>query len=131
MIAPLPSTGVGTKAVLVAVAGAAGALTRYAVAAAVGVRSFPWSTLAINVAGSFLLGFVLAFGTARGWSDTVVVPISVGFLGAFTTFSTFSYETFSMARTDRLGAAAAYVAASVGAGLLAAAAGYTLARRLA
>jgi len=119
------------KIVLIAAAGAAGALTRYGIGLAVGVRSFPWGTFGINLSGSFLLGFLLAFGIERGWSDTTVVPMTVGFLGAFTTFSTFSYEAFTLARTDRELTALIYVVASVVGGLLAAGAGYAAARRVA
>lgn len=119
------------KVVLVGIAGAAGALARYGIGLAVGGRSFPWSTLGINLSGSFVLGFVLAFGLERGWSETTTVPLAIGFLGAYTTFSTFSYETFTLARTDRAMLAAVYVAVSVVGGVLAAFVGYTLARRVA
>ena len=115
---------------LVALAGAAGALVRYGIGRAVGPRSFPWVTLGINVTGSFVLSFLLTVGLARNWSDTVTVPLAVGFLGAYTTFSTFSYETLTLARTDRVPAAMVYVTTSVGVGLLSALAGYVLARRL-
>jgi CrcB protein len=115
---------------LVAIAGAAGALTRYQVMLRVGVRSFPWATLAINLAGSFLLGLVLKIGLDRGWPETTVLPLGMGFLGAFTTFSTFSAETHVLLRDGRASTAAIYVAASVLGGVLAAAAGYTLARTL-
>lgn len=117
--------------VLVAVAGAAGALTRYGLGLAVGDRSFPWATLGVNLTGSFLLGLLLGTGMARGWPETATVPLGVGFLGAYTTFSTFSYDTFTLARTDRLATAAVYVAVSLVGGLLAAAAGYAGARNLA
>lgn len=113
---------------LVALAGAAGAAARYGLTSAVGPRSFPWTTLGINVIGSFVLGLVLRVALARGWPDTTVLPISAGFLGAFTTFSTFSNEAYAMLRDDRAGAALAYVAVSVLAGLAAAAAGYALGR---
>jgi fluoride exporter len=122
--------GTRVKVVLVAVAGAAGALSRYGIGVVVGVRSFPWSTLGINVAGSFLLGLVLVLGEERGWPETTTVPLAVGFLGAFTTFSTFSYETFTLARTDRAGTAAVYVTLSVVGGLIAAAAGYATAKAM-
>ena len=115
------------KVALIAVAGAIGALSRYGVATWIGTRSFPWSTLAINLAGSLVLGFVAHRAITRGWSDTMTLPITVGFLGAFTTFSTFSNETWTLLRTDQAGLAFAYIAASVIGGLLAAAAGYTLA----
>ena len=112
------------KVVLVAFAGAAGALSRYGLGVAVGVRSFPWATLGINLVGSYLLGLVLVLGAERDWPETTTIPRSIGFLGAFTTFSTFSYETYTLARTDQAGAAAVYVAASLVGGVLAAAAGY-------
>jgi len=112
------------KVVLVAIAGAAGALSRYGLGVAVGVRSFPWATLGINLVGSYLLGLVLVLGAERDWPETTTIPLSIGFLGAFTTFSTFSYETYTLARTDQAGTAAVYVAASLVGGVLAAAAGY-------
>ena len=114
-----------------AVAGAAGALARYGIAVAVGLRTFPWSTLAINLTGSFLLGLLFHTGVERGWSENLTVPLAAGFLGAFTTYSTFSNETFELLRTDQVGTAAAYLAASVGGGLLAAAGGYAVARTIA
>ena len=113
---------------MIALAGAAGALTRYGIGVAVGVRSFPWTTLGINVVGSFLLAFLLTRADQRGWSSDATVPLSVGFLGAFTTFSTFSYETITLLRTDRSGEAAGYVAASIALGVAAAAAGYAAGR---
>jgi fluoride exporter len=119
------------RIVLIAAAGAAGALARYGIGVAVGARTFPWATLGINITGSFLLGFILAYGFERGWSDTTLLPISVGFLGAYTTYSTFSNETFTLLRTDRAPTALLYVAASLIGGVLAAAAGYAIARRAA
>jgi fluoride exporter len=119
------------KVALVAAAGAVGALTRYGIGLAVGVRSFPWATLGINVTGSFLLGLVLTMGTERGWPETTTVPIAVGFLGAYTTFSTFSFETYSLLRTDRAGVALVYVTLSLVGGIAAAALGYVTARALA
>ena len=91
----------------------------------------PGPTLGINITGSFLLGLVLALGVERDWPDTTTVPLAVGFLGAYTTFSTFSYETFTLLRTHRETTAMVYVVCSVVGGLLAAAAGYAAARSLA
>ncbi|MFN0029945.1 MAG: fluoride efflux transporter CrcB [Acidimicrobiales bacterium] len=113
--------------VWVALAGAVGAVTRYRIGVAVGVRSFPWATLGINIVGCFVLA-VLAAGPATRWSPTVSVALTVGFLGAFTTFSTFGYETVTLLRTDRPGLAALYVAASLVGGLGASAGGYLLGR---
>jgi len=119
------------KVVLVAVAGAAGALSRYGLGAAVGARGFPWATLGINLVGSFLLGVLWRGAQERPWPETTTVPLGLGFLGAFTTFSTFSNETMELLRTDRALAAGTYVALSVVGGLLAAAAGYTAGRAFA
>jgi len=116
---------------LVAVAGALGALVRYGIGLAVGPVMFPWPTLIINVSGSFLLGGVLTYATARHWPLEVSVPIAVGFLGAYTTFSTFSWETTVLGRVEhRYVAAGAYVVASVVLGATAAWIGHLLARSL-
>jgi CrcB protein len=114
---------------LIAVLGAAGALSRYGVGQAVGARSFPWSTLGINVVGALLLGLLLGAAPDRPPSD-LLVGATVGFLGAFTTFSTFGYETQTLVRTDRVGAAAAYVLLSVVVGVGAAAVGHSAGRAL-
>ncbi len=119
------------KIALIAAAGALGALSRYGISVAIGVRSFPWATLGINLTGSLALGFIVAFGLDRGWSDTKLLPIAVGFLGAYTTFSTFSYETFTLLRDDHAPTALTYVAVSLVGGVLAASAGYALANRIA
>jgi len=115
------------RAVLVGTAGAAGALCRYGIGTVVGVRSFPWSTLGINVAGSFLLGLLVEVAGARGWSPDVVAPLGIGFLGAFTTFSTLAVETDVYLRSGRAGTALVYVVVSIGVGVAAAAAGYKVA----
>ena len=116
------------KVLLVGVAGAAGALGRYGVGVAMGTRSFPWPTLGINLIGSFLLGLLMTFGIERDWPDTTTTPLTIGLIGGFTTFSTFSYEAYTLLRDDRAPAAAVYVAASVVGGVLAAACGYAAAR---
>ena len=119
------------RALLVAVAGAAGALARYGIGMAVGPRFFPWATLGINVSGALALGLLLTVATERGVNQMISVPLAVGFLGAFTTWSTFSWETFAMLRTGQETKAAVYVAVSLGASLLATLAGYRLGQRLA
>jgi CrcB protein len=117
-------------AALIALAGAAGAMTRYQIGLAAGGRSFPWATLGINLLGSFLLGLLLEVAHDRDWPDTTTLPLGIGFLGAFTTFSTFSVETQTMLRDGRTTAAASYVAASVIGGIAAAALGYATARAI-
>jgi CrcB protein len=115
--------------VLIAAAGALGALARYGLTGWVQARAgfFPWGTLAVNVLGSLLLGFAFRY------LETMVVPaewreaLIIGFLGAFTTFSTFSYEAVALAQDGDLGRAASYVAASVVLGLVAVLVGLGLA----
>jgi CrcB protein len=71
--------------VMVAIAGAVGAVLRYRIGLAVGVRSFPWATLSINLTGSFALATVLAGPAAARWSPTTTTAVAVGLLGAYTT----------------------------------------------
>jgi CrcB protein len=117
-------------ALAVAVAGALGALLRWRIGVAIGLRSFPWATLAVNVVGCFALALVLAGPPTSRWSPTTTTAVAVGLLGAFTTFSTFGYETFTLLRTDELARASAYVALSLGGGLAATALGWAAGRAL-
>lgn len=108
----------------IAVGGALGALARYGVDVSVARRTdalFPWATLAVNVAGSFALGllFVLAIEEGSG-PDWFRGFLATGFLGAFTTFSTFSVQTVALAERGYAGLALGYVAISVVLGVFAA-----------
>jgi CrcB protein len=89
------------------------------IAQAVGTQ-FPWGTFVINVTGSFILGLFMTFITAR----LVPAPhwrllIAIGFVGAYTTFSTFEYETLALAESGAVWRAVANVVFSVLAGFLA------------
>lgn len=106
------------RALVVFLAGGLGALTRYGVAQVV---ASPISTLVVNVVGGFVMGVVLG-GPGDGWSPVLRLAATVGFLGGFTTFSTFTADAFGLAETS-LARAFAYVAASVLLALLAFAAG--------
>jgi CrcB protein len=114
---------------LIAAGGALGALARYGLAGWVQNRAgfFPWGTLVVNVLGSFLLGFLFryleAFAVPPEWRQAM----TIGFLGAFTTFSTFSYEAVALVQDGDLGRATGYVAASVILALVAVLAGLGLA----
>ena len=110
------------RVALIALAGAAGALARYALGLLAGPQAFPWATMGINAVGSLLLGALLA-GSAK-LPEPATTALAVGLLGAFTTFSTFSTEALVLLREGRLLAAAAYIAASVILGVAAAAVGY-------
>lgn len=117
--------------VLVAIAGALGAVVRYRIGLAVGVRTFPWATLCINISGSFLLAMVLAGPAATRWPTATSTAVAVGFIGAYTTFSTFGYETFTLVRTERTAEAIGYVALSLIGGLVATGLGYGAGRAIA
>jgi CrcB protein len=101
----------------IAAGGAAGALARYALMGAVGHwlgAGFPHATLAVNVLGCFAMGaLVEAFALAWSPGPEVQALLTVGFLGAFTTFSAFTLDVNLLAAQGRLAAAALYVAASV------------------
>lgn len=118
-----------TRIGLIAVLGAAGALARLGVSNAVDARSFPVATLLINVTGSFALGLLVAWGATK-LSRDVGSAVGIGFLGAYTTFSTFSVEATLLADDGRVPVAALYVAASVGLGIAAAVLGVALGRSL-
>lgn len=115
---------------LVAVAGALGAVARYRLGVAVGVRTFPWATLGINVVGCFALAALLTGPASERWGTTATTALGVGFLGAFTTFSTFGYEAVTLVRDDRLAAAGAYVGLSLAGGVAAAGLGVVVGRAI-
>lgn len=116
----------------VAMGGAGGALCRHAVNMLLPVSpasSLPWPTLCVNVGGSFLAGLLLVLLTqahpaAVGWR----LLLAVGFLGAFTTFSAFSVDTWLMFAAGRWPAAFINVVANVSLSLSACVAGVQLAR---
>ena len=100
-----------------------GALCRMGIAAAAARlfgRGFPVGTLLINVSGSFVLGWFLA-RVARGWPvpEAVQLAVTVGFLGAYTTFSTFMHETDALARGGAGARAVLYLIGSIVLGLIA------------
>lgn len=112
----------------IAAGGAVGAVLRWRIGVAIGLRGFPWATLLVNVSGCFLLALVLAAPQSARTSPTVIAAVTFGLLGSFTTFSTFGWETFTLLRTDEVGRAAAYVALSVAGGVTATALGWVLGR---
>ena len=118
-----------SRIALIAAFGAAGALARLGVANLVPHRTFPWSTLVINVAGSFALGLLVTWGATKV-SAPVASGLGIGFLGAFTTFSTFTVETTLLGDDGRMSAAAIYALVSVGLGIGAAIMGIVLGRSL-
>lgn len=107
-----------------AVAGGLGATARYLLGLALARPGFPWVTVAINVAGSLLLGALVGAAARRDLHPLTLPVLGAGFLGGFTTFSAFSVEAFQLLRTGRPVAAVGYVLLSTLGGLLAAALGY-------
>jgi CrcB protein len=109
--------------VAIAVAGALGALARYGLDGAVSRRlptSFPWGTFVVNISGSLVLGFLLTLMTERLTTEPWLrSALAIGFLGAYTTFSTLQYETYRLLEDGALGLAATNVFGSAAAGLVA------------
>ena len=117
----------------VAAGGAAGSVARYGVAllAERAGAGFPWGTLAVNVAGSLLLGALVRHLAVPPGAAPAALPLAltVGLCGGFTTFSTFSLDLLRLLQSGAAGRAALYAAASVGLSLAAVWAGFTLAAR--
>jgi CrcB protein len=109
--------------VLVAIAGALGVLSRYGLSSTVHGDALPWMTVAINVVGSFMLGLIVVLPFS---SEEYRTALGVGFLGGFTTFSTFSVQVVLDSDAGEPGRAALYLVASVVLGIAAATAGYAL-----
>ncbi|MBW3570731.1 MAG: fluoride efflux transporter CrcB [Gemmatimonadetes bacterium] len=98
----------------VALGGAAGSLLRYAAGQAVGPArpgAFPWHTFAVNVAGSLLLGLVVAL-VPRDDPHHLRALLAAGFCGGLTTFSTFGHETVALLQSRAYGLAVAYAGGS-------------------
>ncbi|MFG1699818.1 fluoride efflux transporter CrcB [Nonomuraea sp. NPDC049309] len=114
---------------LIALGAALGAPLRYLADRAVQARhdtSFPWGTLAVNVAGSALLGFLAALPLGDG----VMSLAGTGFCGALTTYSTFGYETVRLLEEGARFHAVANAVAGVAAGLGAAYCGMAIAQAI-
>jgi CrcB protein len=111
------------------VAAAIGAPARYLLDGWVQDRTsgaFPWGTFTVNVSGCLLLGVLTGLGLYHGLGATTRAVIGTGGLGAYTTFSTFTFETIRLAEEGALDEAFRNVAASLLVGLTAASAGLAL-----
>jgi len=117
---------------MIGMGGALGAIASYQVSTMIQARvpiGFPWGTFTVNVSGCLAMDFVMTLLTDR----LVLNPewrylVPIGFLGAYTTFSTFAYEAFTANLEGAWPVAAAYVASSVAVGYLALWAGVVLGR---
>jgi CrcB protein len=121
------------KYLLIVMGGGAGSLARYVVANTIATRMasrFPWGTVVVNVTGCFLIGLIMTVLTERAnlnpnWRFALVV----GFLGGYTTFSSFEWETFGLVRDGAFWLGLANVIGSVTFGYAAVWLGALLARR--
>lgn len=120
------------KIAYIAIAGAAGTLARYGVVSLFqrdGLSAMPWGVFTANMAGSLLFGLIWAMSEERGWiSANARVIVLVGFMGAFTTFSTFAFDNVQMARASEWGRFAANMTLTNVGGLVFIYAGFRLAR---
>ncbi|MCL7958868.1 MAG: fluoride efflux transporter CrcB [marine benthic group bacterium] len=113
----------------VALGGALGALARYGISGWVYDRmgeNFPWGTLIVNLVGCLALGMVIRWLQVSAVSPEVRPFLTIGVLGAFTTFSTFSYETVALLQEGQWLRAGLYMGGSVALGLIAMVAGMAL-----
>jgi CrcB protein len=122
------------KLVLLALAGALGTLARYALAGfihKIDGASFPWGTVTVNLVGCFLAGLLWVLFENR-WpvSGEIRTAVLVGFMGAFTTFSAFIFETGEMLRTAQWLYAAGNVTLQTGLGFVALFTGAALGRMI-
>ncbi len=118
----------------IAIAGALGALARYGLEGFVSDRTgggFPWGTLTVNVSGAFVLGLLFTLLTDRylaaPWLRS---SATIGFLGAYTTFSTLSFESYRLLEDGSAALAVANLLGSCAAGLAAVYLGVVLGRAL-
>lgn len=106
---------------LIALGGSLGAVARYGLSTLVYYHtseSFPWGTLVVNLTGSFLIGVVIELFDTALISPQWRSFITIGFLGAYTTFSTFTLETVNLLRDAEFRLAAVNVLVSNLSGLL-------------
>jgi CrcB protein len=117
----------------VMIAGGLGSGSRYLVGqwavASLGA-SFPYGTLIVNLAGCFALGAVVQLSIAGSWNPEIRTAIAVGFLGGFTTYSSFNHDTLTLLSGGAIGAAGLNLALTLAGGLTAGALGLLAARLL-
>jgi CrcB protein len=117
----------------IGIAGALGASARYGIEQAfpAGSAGFPWATLLINVSGSLALGLFLVIVIERLRPHRYLRPfVATGFIGSFTTFSTFAIEIDLLIKNGHIATAAVYMGATLVVGLFAAWLGVVIGRLL-
>ena len=112
-----------TKYWMVGLGGFLGSIARFWLGSYITYRMgarFPYGTFVINISGSFLIGLVVTLLAERAhWSPNLLYLIPIGFIGAYTTFSTFELEVFRSVRSDDLLLSLLYVVLSVAVGFIA------------
>ena len=120
--------------VLIGVGGFAGAVSRYLVDGFVADRTgggFPWGTLAVNASGTFLLGLLFAMTAERAILPADVRgPLMIGYLGAYTTFSTYVLESWRLVEGGSIGLAVVNLGGSIAVGVVAVVAGLVIGRTI-
>lgn len=111
------------KYLMVGIGGCLGSILRFwlgsYIVSKMGTR-FPYGTFVVNITGSFLVGLIFAWLTVRtSWSPNWRYLIPIGFIGGYTTFSSFEYETLRTIQDGQIGLGLLYVAASVVVGFVA------------
>jgi CrcB protein len=119
---------------LIGLGGFAGAVTRYLLDGVVSERltgAFPWGTFVVNLSGSFALGLLFALSADRAiLPPEIRGPILIGFIGAYTTFSTYMLESWQLIESGSIGLAAANLVGSIALGIAAVFTGLVLGRAL-
>lgn len=119
---------------LIGLGGFAGAVARYLVDGAIAERTgggFPWGTLVVNLSGSFVLGLLFALTAERAiLPSDIRGPVMIGFIGAYTTFSTWMLESWQLIESGSYLPAIANLGGSVVLGLLAMVAGLVIGRAI-
>ncbi|MEO8072242.1 MAG: fluoride efflux transporter CrcB [Acidobacteriota bacterium] len=123
-----------TKILAVGIGGAFGAIARYLINISPLsniFQKFPFPTFTVNILGSFLIGFLLVLFTDKYTAhENLRIAVLLGFIGAFTTFSTFELEIFELIRGKNFVIAFAYLFLSVLVGFIGVAGGVWLAKRI-
>jgi CrcB protein len=120
------------RALVVFGAGGAGCVARYLVDVAVGRRDFPYATLIVNLLGSFLIAFILELVLLRkDVPANLQLALTTGFMGGFTTYSSFNFETMRLVLDGHAGRGVANICATLVGAFAAGLLGLWLARRIA
>ena len=114
----------------VMLAGGAGSGARYLVGIGLAGSTFPYATVTVNLAGCFLLGLVAQLALTGSMSPEARTIIAAGFLGGFTTYSSFNHETLTLLASGATGAAMANIAITLAGGLAAGSLGLVAGRLL-